>query len=48
MWHRKQLTGFDGKIKKEIAANGSTVWRDRRARLESCITRKKSAGKSTL
>ena len=48
-WQKNQLTRYDGKIKKESAANeGSTVWRDRRARLESCITRKKSARKSTL
>ena len=42
-------TGLDGKIKKEIAANeGGGIGRDRKARLESCITRKKSAGKSTF
>ncbi len=29
-WQRNQLTGVDGKTKKENAANkGSTVWRDR-------------------
>jgi len=49
IWQKNQLTRFDGKIKKEIAANkGNTVCRDRRARLEACIARKKSAGKSTL
>ncbi len=33
-WQKHQLTGLDGKIKKEIAANeGSTVRIDMRARL---------------
>jgi hypothetical protein len=42
MWQNNQLTGFGGKIKKEIAANeGSTI-------LVACIARKKSARKSTL
>jgi hypothetical protein len=41
VWQKNQLTGFDGKIKKEIAANeGSTIWRDRRARLVACIVKK--------
>ncbi len=40
-WQRNQLTSFDGKIKKEIAANkGSTIWKDRRARLVACIAKK--------
>ena len=40
-WQKNQLSGFDGKIKMEIAVNeGSTIWRDRRARLESCIVNK--------
>ena len=34
LWQRDQLTGFDGQIKKENAANkGSPVWKDIRARL---------------
>jgi len=41
-WQHNQLTGFDGKIKKEISANeGSTLWRDRRAKLVACIAKKK-------
>ena len=44
-WQYNQLASIDGKIKKEIAANErSTVWRDKKSRLESCIVRKKSAG----
>ncbi len=36
------MASIDGKIKKEIAANeGSTVWRDRRAKLVACIAKKK-------
>jgi len=39
----KELTGFDDRIKKEIATNGeSTVWSDRREKLKSCIARKKN------
>ena len=40
-WQNNQLTGFDGKIKKKIAANkGSTKWRGRRAQLVACIVKK--------
>ena len=38
IWQRDQLAKFDGKIKKEIAANeGSTLWR---ARLLACSVKK--------
>ena len=48
-WKQNQWLVLVGKIRKEIAANeGSTVWRDRKSRMESCIARKKSARKSTL
>ena len=43
IWQRYQLKHFVGRIKKEIATNGeSTIWSDRREKLEACIARKKS------
>ena len=42
-WQKDQLKGFVGRIKKEIETNGeSTVWSDRREKLEACIARKKN------
>jgi hypothetical protein len=43
-WQRNQLDRFETMIKKEIVTTkDSTVWSDRRTKLEDCIVKKKSA-----
>jgi hypothetical protein len=48
-WQWNQFERFEARIKKEIAANkDSTVWSNRRTKLEACIGKKKSARKTAL
>jgi len=48
-WQRNQLDRYEARIKKGIAANeDSTVWSDRRTKLDDCIAKKKSTQKTAL
>ncbi len=48
-WQRNQLDRYEARIKKGIAANeDSTVWSNRRTKLDDCIAKKKSTQKTAL